>query len=284
MSSLHYSYKIHLFYESLRNYFADHGFYTKLLKTYSVQSQYYPDLNSGDFWDSTFEDLDGLMPMEKWRIGEVVKLVRKDKSVINLGVGKGILEEKLFQKYPRIDYHGTDITSLTLNRLQQTYGKNKFSKQELTNLEIKSGSYDQVILLEVLEHIKPRYTFRVLSEVKRILKDKGELIISVPINEHLEKNIPENPNSHMRMYTTTLLITELRTSGFDIRRVLSAPAFHHHFKVKLWINRILKMKENNNIILLAQKADGRRGKEAGRGREEGGRDRKEKKHKRKEGR
>ncbi len=120
-------------------------------------------------------------------------------------------------------------------------------------LPFKSGSFDQVLLLEVLEHIKPSETFSVLQEVYRVLKTGGKFIISVPINEHLEDMLPINPNSHMRMYSEALIKYELIMCKFKVNKILSTSAFKNMFMLKSLINKYLYIKEKNNIILICQK-------------------------------
>lgn len=253
METLHLDYKIPPIYEYLRQKLANEGFWSDFLKTYQIQRLYFPDRNSGSFWDGVFRYRNSLMPMEVWRIKKVVSLVDGKRSLLNIGAGNGALESFIFNKFPNINYHGTDITKVTLNLLQKKYGSSRFSFNMLPRLKFATSTFDQVLLLEVIEHIKPQTTFAVLSEIRRVLKTRGVLIVSVPINEHLEKQIPNNPNSHMRIYSEEVIKTELRLSGFSIEKVYRISAFHKYFKLKHLINRLLMIREYNNLIILARK-------------------------------
>ncbi len=253
METLHLDYKTPPIFEYLRQKLANRGFWSDFLKTYQIQRLNFPDRNSGLFWDEVFSHQTSLMPMEVWRINKVISLLDGKKNLLNIGVGKGALETFLFRKFPDIEYRGTDFTRFTLDLLQQKYGKSRIKFNTLPHLKFRRSTFDQILFLEVIEHIKPQMAFAVFSEIYRVLKPEGKLIVSVPINEHLDKLIPYNPNSHMRMYSEEVIRSELRLSGFTIEKVYRTSAFHKFFKLKHLINQLLLLREYNNLIILARK-------------------------------
>lgn len=238
--------------EQHRKQLIDQGRFHQALLTYDEQQDFLPDENTGTFWDKKFILGEEDHPMEQWRTKKVISLIDPQKSVLNLGVGRGFLEHLLFARYPDLNYTGTDITEKTLKKLRQTFNK-QFHFQRLEKLTYADESFDQVLLLEVLEHIKPNQTFTVLSEIYRVLKKRGMFIVSVPLNEGLEKMLPENPNSHMRLYSESLIKFELKTAGFTINKAYTAAAFHHFFWLKHFINQLLWLRQPNNIIVICQK-------------------------------
>jgi len=74
---------------------------------------------------------------------------------------------------------------------------------------ITDASYDSAICLEVLEHVK--YPHKALSEICRILKPGGVLILSAP---HLSR-LHEQPNDFFR-YTKYGLSSLLEEVNFDV--------------------------------------------------------------------
>lgn len=240
-------------YESLRKVLIDEGQYQSALATYGRQQTFLPDENTGSFWDEKFNQDQVSHPMEEWRLSQVVAQLNLSQSLLNLGVGRGKLESLLDQKGFRGKYLGTDITQTTLNWLKKKFPRFTFASEELTGLSQKSNSFDQITLLEVLEHIKPNQTFAVLGEIHRVLKPQGTLIVSVPVNEGLEKMLPHNPNSHMRLYSESLLRFELQTAGFTVKNVLRASAFHRFFTVKNALNSILSFCKPNNLVFICTK-------------------------------
>lgn len=242
-----------LWFEEQRKDLIAAGKYEELRQTYNDQRQFLPDENTGKFWDQKFAEEKHNHPMENWRLGEVVKRVDPNKSLLNLGVGRGEIEEILVKKYPKLKYTGTDITRSTLKKLQKAYPTWKFQYAELDQLPFPKESFEQVLLLEVLEHIKPNETFEVLEELARVLVPGGTAMISVPVNEGLEQMLPVNPNSHMRIYSKELLAYELREVGLEVKQILSASAFAKGFGFKHFLNTLVPLRKPNNLIAICTK-------------------------------
>lgn len=247
-----------LYHEAQRKTLLATGQFKKVLASYSQQKQFLPDENTPDFWDKKFSDQNSVnsFPMERWRIKKVVTLLDCQKSILNLGVGRGALEQELLKKCATPNYVGTDITQKTFRKLRQLFPSLHFIQTDILSLSPKKRQFDQVLLLEVLEHIKPNETFSVLQHVFSLVKSGGRFIVSVPVNEGLENLLPENPNSHMRLYSLPLLRFELETVGFTVEKVYQASAFAQQFTLKQWLNSWLGFKEANNIVVVCKKGKG----------------------------
>lgn len=229
--------------------------------SYQQQKVFLPDNNRASFWDQRFAEETNtqltaftyLSPLEKWRIEKVLANLNFKQSVLNLGVGSGRLEARLIAKIKANLYTGTDITRQTLTKLCRVFPQFCFQTARLDKLPFKKASFQQILLLEVLEHIRPNKTFLVLKEIRRVLKTGGRLFISVPANEGLEKMLPINPSAHQRLYSLALLKFELEESGFIIKKIYAASAFAKLFYLKHLINRFLKIRETNNYLLIVEK-------------------------------
>jgi ubiquinone/menaquinone biosynthesis C-methylase UbiE len=238
------------------------GDFLAVRESYQKQKDFLPNNNDADFWDKRFKEQQEVSSgpfsfestMEEWRIKKVLSNINYQQSILNLGVGSGRLEARLLPKIKPDQYLGTDITKKTLNKLRRAFPQYRFQSAKLEKLPVADASFDQLLLLEVLEHIRPDHTFQVLAEAKRVLKKGGRLFISVPINEGLEKILPKNPSAHQRLYSLALLRFELEDSGFEIRKVFQASAFANNFKIKQMINGLLKIRSANNILLIAEKS------------------------------
>ena len=80
---------------------------------------------------------------------------------------------------------------------------------ELPEINAPNNSIDTIISFSVLEHVsKP---FETLKEFKRILKDNGNFIISVPQYWHLH----EEPHDYLR-FTKYILKEKINELGFEI--------------------------------------------------------------------
>jgi len=105
-------------------------------------------------------------------IDEFLKNIALEKSILDAGCGEGVLVEK----YRAL---GRDITGLDLN-VTNTY----VQKGDILNMPFKEACFDIVLLLDVFEHLNVQHHRPVLQELKRVLKKKGTLIMSIPNLAH----------------------------------------------------------------------------------------------------
>ena len=73
---------------------------------------------------------------------------------------------------------GVDISTVAIKKSIRKYNKSRFIVSDATNLPFMKNSFDYVICSEVIEHIKDDE--KVLFEVKRILKNHGIFILTLP--------------------------------------------------------------------------------------------------------
>ncbi len=257
MSRLSPGIKLALKFESKRKQLIAQGKLAAARRTYEQQTDFLPDENTGQFWDHYYHQPEHQIeyPMETWKLDRVLSELDLSRTILNLGVGDGKLEARI-ASLPTQSVHliGVDFTKKLLSQLRKRFPQFKFIFQNsLTELNLKNNSFDQVVLLEVLEHVIPKYTFAILGEIHRILKPGGKLILSVPINEGLEKMLPTNPNSHMRLYNEPLLRFELEQAGFMVEKVYRASAFPSLFRLKHLLNTILPFRPPNNLLVIAEK-------------------------------
>ena len=164
-------------------------------------------------------------------IKEIVK--KSPKTLIDLGCGEGVFLDfagKFNQQCLKI---GVDLTQKNC----------KITKQKHTAIcgdvefpPLKSNSVEVVFLLDVIEHL---LELNVLSEINRILKDDGDLLLTTPnklgVYEHKQlvcgESLCQNPRDawnslmgkprtyapyHVRLYTCKSIIRALQDHGFII--------------------------------------------------------------------
>lgn len=122
-----------------------------------------------------------------------------------LDVGCGSMPFKKFIQNSVTEYHGLDIERRTEN--VQFLGDIQDMKM------IESESYDTVICLNVLEHIPN--PFRATTEIYRVLKKRGKLILSVPHPARLH----EEPHDYYR-FTKYGLNFVLNKAGFEVLKII----------------------------------------------------------------
>jgi SAM-dependent methyltransferase len=98
--------------------------------------------------------------------------------VLDLGCGNGRYYEYFKEK--GLDYHGLDNSEKLVEVARKRYKEADFRVGDALNLPFSDNFFDKVISIAVFHHI-PSEEFRIsfLKEVKRVLKPKGTLILTV---------------------------------------------------------------------------------------------------------
>lgn len=238
--------------ERYRRQLFKNGQFKLLRQTYTDSYPIIPTHNTPKKWDQllTHHNPHHLMAQHRQRL--ISHHIQSHTTVLNLGVGQGKLEELIWKRWQnQVLWTGTDFTYQTLDQVATQYPAWNFIRCQLTNLPFTNHKFDQVLLLEVLEHVQPTHTFRVLAEISRVIKPGGELIVSVPLNEGLEAKFPDNPNQHARVYVPELLVWELNETGFEVNQTKQLTAFSSWFQPRSFFNRIFKLRSSNNLIVFS---------------------------------
>ncbi len=125
---------------------------------------------------------------------EAAKIVSGDILEIGTGSGYGI---KIIS--PKADIYVTidKFDNEQVQTMVKTYSNVSFTKMEVPPLNgIPDNSFDFVITFQVIEHIEDDKAF--VSEIHRVLKKGGKLIVSTP---NIKMTLTRNP-WHIREYTT----------------------------------------------------------------------------------
>lgn len=246
--------------EHYRNFLAKTNDFKKLASLYGVKNPSIENINSSNFWDKKIEQKEKdceVSFIEEDRIKIVFEYLKNKKGkLLDLGFGQGKLESLLANDGSVLELNGIDVSRVVVERARAMF-KGNFSKGVIKTLPYKYGSFDFLVAMEILEHIPPYEIFRTLSEISRVIKRKGMFILSVPLNEDLEKIIIDtqvNPNGHTRIFTPDLIKAELNIAGFNIVDEIYLSAFNSFYKLKkIIVNLFPNLKQPNNIIVFAQK-------------------------------
>ncbi len=98
-------------------------------------------------------------------------------QILDAGCGEGVLVEE----YSKLD---RNIDGLDLH-----YSSEFVQRGDICQMPYEDGHYDLVLLLDVFEHIPYLDQPRVLQEIHRVLKPRGELIASIPNLAHFSSRI-----------------------------------------------------------------------------------------------
>lgn len=119
------------------------------------------------------------------RLERIVKEIPLEKGVKVLDIGCGRGEMVFWAVKKGAEAVGIDYSPSAIKLAKQAQKKKglavrekiQFIRMEGETLKFPDETFDAVFLIEVLEHLYPQQAEKVLSEIKRVLKDKGFLFV-----------------------------------------------------------------------------------------------------------
>jgi SAM-dependent methyltransferase len=123
-----------------------------------------------------------------WSVQEALALSVKDKNsikIIEIGSGLGYLTYSLVKA--GYDATGLDISQTAVEHANKTFGDHFVCADLFEYTQFHSGSFDIVILTEVIEHTDKPINF--IESIIKLLKPDGQIIITTPNKSFYTRNI-----------------------------------------------------------------------------------------------
>ena len=139
------------------------------------------------------------------------------KKVLDIGCGTGFVTNKIAKTGREVV--GIDIEQEGIRIARKNAGKKdkvKYLLGDFFDFKFKKGSFDSVILADVLEHVKEEG--RMLHEILKVLKKNGVLILTVPAFQSLF-GYHDREVGHLRRYSKKKLEKQVRRAGFTIEKI-----------------------------------------------------------------
>ncbi len=193
--------------------------------------------------------------------------LQQDLKVLDFGCGPGFIWAHLQALGAQWEYTGLDFSPDSVKKVtQQAKGHPRFAgAQHVTQLPttLPDAQFDVVLLFEVVEHLKDEHLDATLSEVSRVLKQGGVLVITTPNEEDLNAATKFCPDcgavfhewQHVRNWNVDSLAAWIRQHGFSMRKAHTLD-FTAQGLLK-WVVRLgrklLGRKVNPHMIAIFQK-------------------------------
>ncbi|MEW6028217.1 MAG: class I SAM-dependent methyltransferase [Chloroflexota bacterium] len=127
-------------------------------------------------------------------------------NILEVGFGSGLTFLNLSAMYEKI--HGLDLTC-DVKEVEQVFARRGIhpvlQNGDVLEMPYEDNQFDTVLLISILEHLKPRELEQAFREIQRVLKPGGQMVYGVPV---------ERP----------LMVFMFRLLGYDIRE--------HHFSTE----------------------------------------------------
>lgn len=127
------------------------------------------------------------------------KKLKKGQRVLNIGVGDGSFERLSLKN--GINIYSLDPSEKSINQLKEKLNLGDKAKVGYSQeIPFENNFFDVVVMSEVLEHLSDDILEKTLPEIRRVLKDSGLFIGTVPARENLNESIAVCPECACRFH------------------------------------------------------------------------------------
>lgn len=154
-------------------------------------------------------------------------------NVLEVGFGSGLTFSNLNRLYKKIfgveknsPISIADITAYFTNRNIPVF----LSSGDLLQLPYADDQFDTVLIISVLEHLKPHEQARAFSEIHRVIRPGGQLVYGVPFDRPL------------MTFLYRVLGYEIRHFHFSNQNIIREQAQKQFCKVEFENIELLKLK------------------------------------------
>jgi ubiquinone/menaquinone biosynthesis C-methylase UbiE len=103
-------------------------------------------------------------------------------KILEIGFGSGMSFLNLTEKYQEI--HGLDLTA-DIKEVQSVFDglaiQTHLQNGNVLSMPYETNSFDTVLLISILEHLKPMELELAFKEIYRVLKPGGQVVYGVPV-------------------------------------------------------------------------------------------------------
>lgn len=128
-----------------------------------------------------------------------------DKVVVDMACGTGYGSNLLSINAKKV--FGFDIDTETIEKCKMKYNRPNifFSTSTVSKINLKDKSVDVFISCETIEHVVAEEQKKFISEIKRILKKNGTVIVTTPNKERTDMFDVKNPYHLRELYPNDLI-------------------------------------------------------------------------------
>ena len=152
-------------------------------------------MNQEKIWEAfqNDESLVGLGFPARKRFEFLAKQIPVGSRTLNIGVGNGYLESILISKGVNVSCLDPSVSAINSIREHLELGEQAQSGYS-QDIPFSEASFDYVIMSEVLEHLEDELIEKTLAEIKRVLKNNGKFLGTVPADENIREAVVVCPN------------------------------------------------------------------------------------------
>ena len=147
---------------------------------------------------------------------------RKHPKILDIACGEAHITNKIKQLIPQAEVAGFDGSVSAIRYAVAKFVDIDFCVADALNLPYKKNFFDIVVCNNIWEHVTN--PMQLLSEIKRILKPGGYLIVSTPNRYRIEniynllkgRSVALMSQHHLTEYTLGQVVEQMSWGGFDV--------------------------------------------------------------------
>lgn len=120
----------------------------------------------------------------KCKFNTIIDNIPQHTSVLDVGCLGGNFRSYLLEKKVKVDFTGIDYCPESIEIAKERYPNDKWFVEDCYKTTFESDTFDIVVAMELLEHLDEPLKF--LEEAKRITKEHGTILISVPNERRID--------------------------------------------------------------------------------------------------
>lgn len=161
------------------------------------------------------------------RLGHLASRLAPPSRVLDIGVGAGVFEAAALER--GLDVYSLDPSEEAIASLRSRFGLDATKAQvgRAEDLPWDDGTFDAVVASEVLEHLEDDVLQQAVREVRRVLRDGGRFLGTVPADEDLTSATVVCPAcglrfhrwGHQQSFSSDRLQSMLAAAGFRVTSI-----------------------------------------------------------------
>jgi len=170
--------------------------------------------------------------------------------LLDIGIGTGLLEEKIKCK---VKIFGIDISEKMLGKLKEKNLNNvQFIQGSFLNIPFGDRMFDSIVSCFAFHHLSDTEKIRSIFEMKRILKDKGRIVIGdfMYLNEAAKISLITKFRNEKRNDMTEEMDEENFTNIEDFKIILEENGFDVKYKQVSTISWVIKAELTGSELLI----------------------------------
>ncbi len=161
-------------------------------------------------------------PMYRRRVEMALGECKGGQRVLEVGFGTGLAFLNLAEMYEEI--YGIDLTA-AIAQVQSVFAPHgihpDLREGSVLEMPYADATFDTVLLISILEHLKPHELAQAFREIRRVLKPGGQVVYGVPV---------EKP---FMVFMFRLLGHDIRREHFSTEKEIAAAAGREFSPVRL---------------------------------------------------